>query len=314
MTDSAGRAPVVVFAYNRPEHLRATLIALAACPEAAQTRLIVYADGPKSDADRPRVHAVRDVLACAQSGPSTAGFASVEIRASDRNKGLAASIIGGVTETLAESERVIVLEDDLMVAPGFLDYMNRGLAAYAKHPAVFSLSGYCAPPHRFNIPKDFTDSLFFIRRCASWSWATWKDRWKRIDWTVADFDAFIADEDARRDFDRGGEDLTEHLLLWKQGLIDVWAIRFCYAHWKNRALCGHPVRSLVRNIGHDDSGANCRSRTAADFHIELDPDFRVESFPPNPAERPDILAAYARVYAKPWKSKLKKAILRLWKP
>ena len=39
--------PVVLFAYNRPDHLRRTVAALAANELAADTDLIIFSDGPE---------------------------------------------------------------------------------------------------------------------------------------------------------------------------------------------------------------------------------------------------------------------------
>jgi len=44
------RAPIVLFVYNRPDHTRRTLEALASADLAAVSLLYVYADGPKHGA------------------------------------------------------------------------------------------------------------------------------------------------------------------------------------------------------------------------------------------------------------------------
>src|ERR1700748_1259466 len=116
--------PIVVFAFDRPDHLQRTLRALASCPEAAASALKVYCDGARRESDEARVREVREVASAAQ------GFASVEIIARERNVGLAPSIIDGVTRHVQQHGRVIVLEDDILVSPYFLRYMHEGLALY----------------------------------------------------------------------------------------------------------------------------------------------------------------------------------------
>ena len=73
--------------------------------------------GPKSTADENAVKEVRELL------KGLDGFKSVRIVASESNKGLATSIISGVSEVVNEYGRIIVLEDDLVTNPGYLDLL-----------------------------------------------------------------------------------------------------------------------------------------------------------------------------------------------
>ena len=104
--------PVAVFAFNRPLALQATLEALAANPGAADTDLYVFVDGPRNEKDAPLVARSRALVS------EVKGFRSVTPVFSEENKGLAASIIGGVTRVMAEHGTVIVLEDDLLAGAG----------------------------------------------------------------------------------------------------------------------------------------------------------------------------------------------------
>ena len=44
-------APIIVFAYNRPDYLAKALTALAANREADQSKLFIFCDGPKLKKD-----------------------------------------------------------------------------------------------------------------------------------------------------------------------------------------------------------------------------------------------------------------------
>ena len=54
---SATLAPVALFAYRRPGHVRRTLTALAANPEASGTDLIAFVDGARLPSDAAEVAA-----------------------------------------------------------------------------------------------------------------------------------------------------------------------------------------------------------------------------------------------------------------
>jgi GT2 family glycosyltransferase len=132
-------APIVLFIYNRPDHTRRTLAALAANPLAIDSDLIVYADGPKRPEHAASIAQARD------AARSASGFKSVRLIERDGNLGLAKSIITGVSDVCSERGRAIILEDDLLVAPQFLTFINKGLDCYADRPEVFQISGYMFP-------------------------------------------------------------------------------------------------------------------------------------------------------------------------
>src|ERR1700676_2173663 len=97
--DVTDLAPIALFIYNRPDHTRRTLAALAANPLAIESDLIVFADVPKKPEHAAAVQQSRDVARGAS------GFKSVRLIERDKNWGLANSIIAGVSEVCAESGR-----------------------------------------------------------------------------------------------------------------------------------------------------------------------------------------------------------------
>ena len=255
---TAGLAPIVLFTYNRPEHTSRTLKALAANELADQSKLIIYSDGPRSEQDIPAVESCRAICAAMD------GFASVEIHASDKNKGLAASVIEGVSQTLEEFEHVIVMEDDLVSHHYFLRYMNHHLNKYKDEEDVISIHGYLSPiDQELNQP-------FFIRGADCWGWATWRRGWKvfESDAQVL-YDKIAEDESLRHTFDmEDSYHFTRMLREQIDGEIDSWAIRWHASAFLKNKLTLYPPSSLIRNIGMDGSGTH-KDKSSA-FHSELD--------------------------------------------
>jgi Glycosyl transferase family 2 len=243
-------APVALFTYKRPEHTKATLDALIRNTLAAQTQLFVFSDGPKDESDSAAVESVRKLVR------KTFGFASVTLIERRENMGLARSIIIGATELLDRHESIIVLEDDLVTSRNFLSYMNNALVHYQNDPFAFSVTGHTFAAKFLRIPGDYPYDTYAGHRCSSWSWGTWRDRWRRIDWEMRYFPSFCTDAAAQNEFNRGGQDMTTLLRMQHDGQIDSWAIRFCYAHHANGMKCIFPTKTLVRNIGLDNSGAH----------------------------------------------------------
>lgn len=282
-------APVALFVYNRPEHTRKTLEALANNTHAPYTDLVVFSDGPKNSDAADLVREVRSIVRAAS------GFATLRVVERDANRGLANSIIAGVTELIDTYGAAIVVEDDLITSRHFLAYMNQALAHYAAMPEVFSITGYCYPPRLLAFPHDYHYDTFASYRCHSWGWATWKDRWDKVDWSVSDFEEFMSDEEAQNVFNRGGDDLTNMLGLQMDGMIDSWAIRFCYAHFRNDAYCMYPVQSLISNIGFDGSGCHCAAEDNPLRATELDDDWVPKKFS-SPQINQEIARSYKAVH------------------
>jgi hypothetical protein len=165
--------------------------------------------------------------------------------------------------------------------------MSTALDAYADNPRIFSISGYNYPNELLSIPKDYSLPVYLSRRNSSWGWATWRDRWAQVDWDLSDLESFRRSRAQQKAFNLGGTDLTEMLLAQACGDVDSWAIRFSYAHFRNRAWAIYPVRSLTHNIGNDGSGMHCGDTSRYDvvpssvslpaLPIKIEPDERILS-------------------------------------
>ena len=240
-------APIVLFAYKRYDALKQTVQALQQNTLAAHSTLYIFVDGPKGPADAPRVDQVKQFL------DTVDGFARIERRYSDVNRGLARSVIRGVSQVIGEHGRAIILEDDLITAPTFLSYMNACLQTYQHEPKVYSVSGYTFP---FRKPGNYPHDAYFFPRYASWGWATWADRWQSVDWDMTDYPAFLTDKAAQARFAAGGSDLLRMLREQMDGKLDSWAIRWGYHQAKHHAYTVYPVYSKVDNIGFDQDATH----------------------------------------------------------
>src|SRR5690242_14206934 len=103
-------SPIALFVYNRPDHTRQTIEALRKNTLAPESDLYVCSDGPKPNA----VDAVNATRAHLRT---ISGFKSVSIHENETNKGLANSIISGVSRVLETHDTIIVVEDDLVTSP-----------------------------------------------------------------------------------------------------------------------------------------------------------------------------------------------------
>ncbi len=251
-------APVVVFVYNRADHASQTLNHLSNNFLASESELFIYCDNAKNEKAQEAVDNVRAVV---DEFARNSNFKKVTVIKAEQNKGLAASIIGGVSEILDRYGRVIVVEDDLVTSKDFLTYMNHALDFYETNPKVWSISGYSFPLKSL---EKYPHDIYMSPRGCSWGWATWKDRFEKVDWNVSDFNEFIKNPECIKHFNEGGPDMTDMLTRQVNGKINSWAIRWCYQESKENMFTVYPVKSRIRNIGCDNSGTNCVSSNLYD--------------------------------------------------
>lgn len=240
-------APIIIFAFNRIEPLRALFDSLRKCPESKDSEVYVFVDGARTEEENIKVQAVKNFLKTIE------GFKRINLTFSDSNKGLGPSIIRGVSEVISVHGCAIVIEDDLVLQPNFLRFMNDGLEKYADEKKVYSICGYS---NKIKAGKDYGFDAYFGPRSSSWGWATWSDRWESVDWTLEPWSDYIK---YRREFNKwGGSDCFGMLEGWKKGINKSWAIRFCFSQFLQDKLSVFPIRSLVKNDGFDGNGTNCK--------------------------------------------------------
>lgn len=244
-------APIVLFVYNRPEHTRRTVEALLKNAGAAESELYVFCDAAKNDNVREKVAAVRNYV------KTITGFQAVHITEREENLGLADSVISGVTQVVNQYGKVIVMEDDLVTSPYFLEYMNTALEKYEDEKKVFSVTGYSHFPEG----NDRLPDSYFLKVFSSWSWATWKDRWALFDEKASGWEKTKTDRKFRNKVDYGG--CFDNSLMLKQQMEDhiihSWAIRAYWTMFTHDELTLFPNKRLCDNIGFDGTGVHCNT-------------------------------------------------------
>ncbi|NML40456.1 glycosyltransferase family 2 protein [Chitinophaga sp. G-6-1-13] len=256
-------APIIFFAFKRPEITRKALESLALNPEAAESELYVFADGPKEGATAEtlqQIAATREVIR------SRKWCGTVHIAERVQNYGLAKSVITGVTEVIEKHGKAIIVEDDLVLSPYFLRYMNEGLDLYKDDPQVASIHGYLYPLLE-KMPE-----TFFIRGADCWGWATWARAWKQFEPDGQKLYDAIRLKGESRAFDFNNT-YNYMKMLRKQisGQNDSWAIRWNASAFLKNMLTLYPSRSLVQNIGGDESATHMDEADTEKYEVVLSP-------------------------------------------
>lgn len=211
---------------------------------ADESRLYIFSDAPKNNADAAKVDEVRQLIKQAD------GFKSIKVIERKQNLGLANSIIAGVTQLVNEYGKVIVFEDDLLTSPYTLTYFNQALDRYALDEQVMHIGAYMYPlKEAADLPE-----TFFYRAASSWGWATWARAWKYFE---PDVNKLIAEFDQASILQfsiEGNMNFWKQIQEFKSGKNNSWAIRWYASIFLRNGLTLNPAKSLIENIGNDGSG------------------------------------------------------------
>lgn len=290
-------APILLFVFNRPDHVRRTVEALQRNTLAAESILYIYSDAARTPEQNETVSEVRKYI------HTINGFKEINIIEREENWGLARSIIDGVTTRVKEYGRVIVLEDDLITAPYFLQFMNDALETYKDEEKVGHIQG-CDFTQDPSLPD-----TFLIKWTGSWGWATWERAWKYFNPDGKTLLKELEDRKLTYTFDFNGKyGYTRMLRRQIEGKNNSWAIRWNASLFLNDILSLNVGKSLVQNEGFDGSGTNCGGGGLYSSNLFME---RIAVKRITPAvESKEARQAYVRYYART-NSFMAKAIRRI---
>lgn len=296
-------APVVFVVFNRPDHTRRTLEALAKNTLAPETELHIFSDGPRGPKDEAGIASVRSVI------HNVEGFKQVILHESTTNKGCSKSVLSAVEHVLNLYGKCIVVEDDILTAPLFLEYMNEGLNFYENNPQIFSIGAY---PTTFKIPASYQKEVFTLKRSCSWGWATWKQKWDLIPLESSVIVEDFENSTIRKAFGEQGEDSLRTFISDPE----IWDLRVSYGLWKMGMMTVFPVQSFTQNIGRDGSGVHFNGDALTTNEAFTFPT-RLPRFEPFNSVDESIRKAFKKFMHKPfwwlWTTRIAKQI-GLYKP
>jgi hypothetical protein len=260
------RAPVALFAFNRPE---TTAQVFAAIREARPSRLFLVCDAPR--ADRPeeaaRCAAVRAIL------DGVDWPCEVERAFADQNMGCRRRISSGIDWVFSRTDEAIFLEDDTLPEPTFFRYADELLERYRDDDRVLMISAYnlMGAVHGGAARSGATGATSATRSGATdapdasywfsllpriWGWAGWRRAWQGYDVTMADWPALkqtpawtertVAEREAYGPF-------FDEV---KAGRMDTWDAQVCLHAWRTGRVAAIPAVNLITNIGFGGGATN----------------------------------------------------------
>jgi glycosyltransferase involved in cell wall biosynthesis len=239
--------------YNRLQHLQQCIDSLAKCDLADDTIVYISSDAAYTDAHSAQIEAIREYIL------SIRQFKQVVPVFHNTNKGLVKAIHDSVSIIFKEYDTLIFMEDDNIVAPDFLTYMNAGLLFYKNNPRVITVSGFSQSIF-FEEERSKINQTYFTHRHCPWGFGIWKDKYL--------YDHQYSIEDVRKDLkDKNfvarlngiGIDLLpsfKHLI--HQGNMLKADYLFVYHMIKNNLVTVAPYATRSFNTGNDGSGTRTK--------------------------------------------------------
>jgi hypothetical protein len=242
------QAAIAIFVFRRPEHTRKMLGHLTKCSGFESSPIYIFCDAAKYIDQKKAVDETRKIV------DEMIGARAIVVHA-EKNKGLANSIIEGVNAVLESHEKIIVVEDDLVLNLNFLSYMNDALIHFENAPQVMQVSGF-----KFEVAENSTPQYqksSFLPFTSSWGWGTWSRAWRQFDPTAQGWKRVFKEPSVKRRFNLDNSyDYSSMLYGQMVGQLDSWAIRWYLSVFERNGLVLYPPKSLVQNNGFDGSGTH----------------------------------------------------------
>jgi hypothetical protein len=258
-------APLLIVGFNRPDKLRQLIDSLR--PQQPEN-LVVSLDGP-----RPNREADTELVRRCRGEVELIDWpCSLELIAHESNVGLRKAVQNAVTHTVNEYGSVIVVEDDVIVGPQFMEFMNSALKVHATNHSVMHINGYnVVPEAQLSNP---IEPCRLTRYPESFAWATWERAWRHYDESLT-WATNVA----------GGE-LNNLLggvlsgMRWRRNFADAkaerintWAYRWIASIWEQGGFALSPNRNLVTYNGYDIGTHTRLNATWPELPIEELSDF-----------------------------------------
>ena len=278
------KVATILFTYHRSNHTKKVIDGLKknyVLPE----KLFVFQDGLKDGEDRTEWDRVNTLI-------HGIDFCPTELIVSEKNRGLANSVIAGVNYVFQEYDAVIILEDDCVPSKNFINFMMQCFEKYKDEKGIYNISGYAWP---IDLSSNDKSDIYFTGRTSSLGWGTWKDRWEQYERENDILRKISNDKQASIYLASWGSDLSGMFLAQVDGKIDSWSVYWSLKVIEKRGLCVSPYRSLIQNIGFDGTGTH--SGITNDFSVSIEKfEKRVYKFPIRSTILLETQKAFAALY------------------
>lgn len=245
-------SPIVIFSYNRVAKIKKLINSLKKNKEFKNSKIYIFQDNYKKKDEKKNIRKIMKV----KKYLSNLKYENINVSFRKTNYGLAKNITSGVSKIFKRYEKIIVLEDDLLVSKNFLKFMNDALNFYQNKKKIWHISGWSYDISEIN---NLNFDNYFLSFPSSWGWATWKNRWKYFNKNPAN----IIKKENIKSINRFNLDNSYNFFsqIERNFLkeINTWAVFWYYNMFKKKKLCVYPKNNLIINTGFDKNATNTKN-------------------------------------------------------
>jgi hypothetical protein len=229
--------PLLVLGFNRPENT----IKLFNSLRLIKPKILLFAvDGPRStnQTDLLNIKKVQQSLEIVDWN------SKILTRFRDSNLGIRVAIPDAVNWAISRYGRVVVIEDDVIPGPDFLNYMKKNLDDFSSEKKIGNISGYSCVPQEFITNRGALSRM--SKYPSSYAWGTWDRAWRFYQDDISDIDDVIES----MMFDLVSKiSWKVNFSIVKSELVSTWAYRWLASLWRNNLSSISPNVNLVEYIG-----------------------------------------------------------------
>ena len=241
--------PVLLTCWKRPEKVLRVIEALKII---SPKKIYVSCDGPNYNiiGNKEKVEETRRVLK-----ENINWDCDLSTKFLSENNGCRKAMIKAIDWFFSNEIEGIIIEDDCLPSEEFYIFCKELLKKYRFNSDIWSISG----TNFQNGQWRGAGSYYFSKYFQCWGWATWRDRWQRMDsdlegWEM-DKENFFTNTFIKSKKEKKYWTKIFNTLFYKNN-PDSWAYRWAFTCFKNKGLTIIPNKNLVQNIGFDQEATN----------------------------------------------------------
>lgn len=261
------KIPLVIIVFNRPKE---TKLLFNEIKKYKPKKLFIISDGPRknSDKDKKNILVVREIF------KNISWKCKLYKNYSNSNLGTKQRIISGISWVFKHVDEAIFLEDDCIPNRSFFLFMEEMLNKYRNNLNIGSICG----TNLFDIKTSNKESYFFSKYQDCWGWATWKNRWLKLDKSLNTLENIKQKKYLYNYLGSYRAYLYWHWKLnkVKNNELDSWSFLWTYTGFIKKYLHIIPKVNLVKNTGF---GLNASRTKINNYNIRLKNNNKNLSFP-----------------------------------
>ncbi len=237
---------VFILAYKRLKHLKKTIFYLKKNIHKKDT-IYIFMDNYSSDQSKKDINEIKKVKIFL----SQLSKKKYKVIFRKKRFGMKKNWISAYNFMFKKYNKVICLEDDIIINKNFIKFMTYYLNHYEKNKKIMNITGFST---KINLPKDYKYDCFLTKRSMSWGQGSWRRVWKKFSLIKESHKQILLNNNNKYKLISAGQDLLRTMTLDHFKFAESIQVWWIWNILRNEGYSINPVKTLVNNIGYDGTG------------------------------------------------------------